>query len=191
MAGITGKLVHGTQELFLSMGALGLFVIAFIESVFFPIPPDVVLLPLAVTTPDLALFYAAVATAGSVMGAVVGYWFGYKGGRPLLEKVASDRNIDRAEAYYDRYGVMAVGVAGFTPIPYKVFAISSGTFKLDMKGFIAVSVVSRGGRFFLEAALIMLYGEQIVAFLESRFGVATLVAGIGVVAAYVVWKKYL
>lgn len=183
--------MNGTQELFLSFGVLGLFIIAFLESVFFPIPPDVVLLPLAVATPDAALFYALVATLGSVMGAVVGYWFGYKGGRPLLDNMASERNVERVERYYDEYGVLAVGIAGFTPIPYKVFAISSGTFKLDMKGFLLASVLSRGGRFFLEAALIMLYGEQIMSFLHGSFGVLTIAVAVAAVAAYVVWKKYL
>jgi len=190
MPGITGKLIERTQDIFLSFGALGLFVIAFVESIFFPIPPDVVLLPLAVATPELALFYAAVATAGSVMGAIVGYWFGAKGGRPVLEKVASDRNIDRVEDYYDRYGVMAVGIAGFTPIPYKVFAISSGTFKLDMTGFLVASTLSRGARFFLIGGLIWWKGEQIMAFLDGSFGILTLAVAAAAVGAYIVWKRY-
>jgi undecaprenyl-diphosphatase len=190
MPGITGKLIERTQDIFLSFGALGLFVIAFVESIFFPIPPDVVLLPLAVATPELALFYAAVATAGSVMGAIVGYWFGAKGGRPVLEKVASDRNIDRVEDYYDRYGVMAVGIAGFTPIPYKVFAISSGTFKLDMTGFLVASTLSRGARFFLIGGLIWWKGEQIMAFIDGSFGILTLAVAAAAVGAYIVWKRY-
>ncbi len=187
---LTGYLVTATEEVVVSMGALGLFVLAFIESSFFPIPPDVALIPLALANPHLALFYAAVTTAGSVMGAVAGYYIGQKGGRPLLEKMVSDRNIDRVEAYYDQYGVMAVGFAGFTPVPYKVFTISSGTFKLDMKGFLVVSVLSRGGRFFLEALLIMWYGERIVALLEGYFSIITVVVAATGVVAYVVWKRY-
>lgn len=191
MNGLTGRIIDGTRELFVSMGALGLFVLAFVESIFFPVPPDVVLIPLTLTTPELGLLYATAATTGSVLGAVVGYYFGYKGGRPLLDRVVSERNVQRVENYYDDYGVMAVGIAGFTPIPYKVFAISSGAFKLDVKGFLAASVLSRGARFFLEAALIMLYGEEIVAFLKGPFGVVTVIAAAVVVVAYVIWKRYL
>lgn len=188
---LTGELIQGTQDLFLSFGLLGLFVLAFIESSFFPIPPDVVLIPMALTSPQYALLYAAITTAGSVLGAVAGYYIGYKGGRPVLRKFASEKNVDRVEEYYDEYGVAAVGIAGFSPVPYKVFTISSGAFKLDFKQFMAVSVLSRGARFFIEAGLIMLYGEEIEAFLHGSFGIVTVVLGMVLVAAYFIWKKYL
>lgn len=184
------ELLHRTEALFLSFGAVGLFLLAFIESVFFPIPPDVVLIPLSLSQPSFALFYAAVATIGSVAGAGVGYWIGYRGGRPALERMVSEQNISRVERYYEEYGILAVGIAGFTPVPYKVFTLSSGAFSLDVKGFLAVSVISRGARFFLEAALLMLYGETIVSFLESLFGAITLVVAVLAAAAYVMWKRY-
>lgn len=184
-------LVTWTREIVVSFGAVGLFALAFVESMFFPIPPDVALIPLALTTPELALFYAFVATLGSVMGAIAGYEVGRKGGRPVLERMVSERNIRRVEDYYDDYGVLAVGVAGFTPIPYKVFTLSSGAFKLNRAGFILVSILSRGGRFFLEAILILLYGEAIVSFIRGAFGIITLLAAAGLVTAYIVWKQYL
>lgn len=184
-------LVEPTKEFFLAYGVAGLFIIAFIESSFFPIPPDVVLIPLTVANPALGLWYAALATVGSVLGAVFGYWLGYKGGRPVLERYVSDRNIDRVQEYYDDYGVWAVGIAGFTPIPYKVFAISSGTFKLDMKGFIAASIIGRGARFFVVAGVIMLYGEEIIALLNRFLGIGSIIIAAVVVAVYVYWKRYL
>lgn len=182
--------VAWTRELVVSFGAVGLFALAFVESMFFPIPPDVALIPLALTTPELALFYAFVTTLGSVGGAIAGYEVGRKGGRPVLERMVSDRNISRVERYYDEYGVLAVGVAGFTPIPYKVFTLSSGAFRLNRAGFVLVSVVSRGARFFLEAVLIMLYGEAIVSFITGTFGILTLLVAAGLVTAYIVWKQY-
>lgn len=183
-------LVTWTREMAVSFGAVGLFALAFVESMFFPIPPDVALIPLALTTPELALFYAFVATLGSVAGAIAGYEVGRTGGRPVLERMVSERNIDRVEHYYDAYGVLAVGVAGFTPIPYKVFTLSSGAFKLNRAAFILVSILSRGGRFFLEAVLILLYGEEIVSFITGAFGLLTLLAAGALVTAYIVWKQY-
>lgn len=188
---ITGRLIQVTQDVFVSMGAVGLFAIAFVESSFFPIPPDVVLIPLVLSNPELAMFYAALATVGSVLGAVFGYWLGYKGGRPVLERFVSDQNIQRVEDYYDKYGVYAVGIAGFTPVPYKVFTISSGTFQLRLIPFVIVSTLSRGARFFLEALLLLWYGEEIISFLHGTFGVITVIIAILAVTAYIIWKRYL
>lgn len=188
--GITGHVVDATREFFLSFGAAGLFAVAFLEAVFFPVPPDLILIPLAIATPDLALLYAGIATAGSVVGAVAAYYIGYRGGRPVLDRFVSDRNMDRVQAYYDEYGVLAVGIAGFTPIPYKVFTLSSGAFRLSLPGFVVVSVLSRGIRFFLEAVLILLYGEQILSFLTGLFGVVTVALAVVMVLLYIVWKQY-
>jgi len=154
---------------------LGLFFLAFIESSFFPVPPDVLLIPLALRRPLYAPELAMVASVGSVLGGGFGYWLGKKGGRPLLRRFSSEARIERVAGLFRRYSVWAVGIAGFTPIPYKIFTIASGVFQMSFRQFILVSLASRSARFFLEAVLIMHYGEEIVGFLMTRFELVTLV----------------
>ncbi len=178
-----------TKEVFLSFGWVGLFAVAFMESSVFPVPPDVLLIPLALASPELALFFAAVTTLGSVLGAIFGYYLGQKGGRPLLDWMIEDQHVEIVENYYDKHGSWAVGVAGFSPIPYKVFTVTSGMLNMDLKAFTAVSTLSRGARFFIEAAVIMLWGESIVAFLKTYFGYATLILAVLGIGVYFLWKK--
>ena len=99
-----------------SMGILGLFILAFIESSFFPIPPDVFLIPLTLITPELWWLYALVCTVGSTLGALFGYFIGKKGGRPLLRKIISKQKADKVDYYYEKYGDWALGISGFSPI---------------------------------------------------------------------------
>jgi undecaprenyl-diphosphatase len=170
-------------------GPLGLFVIAFMESSFFPIPPDVLLIPLALANPSLALLYGLIATAGSVTGALLGWWIGIKGGRPVLLKLVGERKTGKIEQYFEKYGAWAIGIAGFTPIPYKIFTIASGVFRYDIKNLIFVSTISRGARFMLEAVLIMVLGNEIIVFLDGSFGMATLVlVGVGLLGYWVYLK---
>lgn len=187
LAGVLSAL----EETLLSMGVVGLFIVSFLNSSFLPLPADVILIPLSLAAPELALIYALVTTVGSVMGAAFGYYIGYHGGRPVLRKSVSQKNINRVDRYYEKYGVMAVGVAGMSPVPYKVFTLSSGAFKLDFKSFIMISTVSRGIRFFAEAILIILYGDEIVSFLHGPFGLVMLAVAAVFVVLYIVWKQYL
>ena len=156
-------------------GPLALFAIAFAESSFFPIPPDVLLIALALLNPEKAMFYALICSLGSVSGAVFGYILGLKGGRPLLRKLFSLEKVALVEAYYKKYDVWAVGIAGFTPIPYKVFTISAGVFDLDFKRFLLASVVSRSGRFFIVAGFIALFGAAIKPILTKYFNLITII----------------
>ena len=119
--GILASLIEWTQSTFGSYGSAGIFVVAFMESSFFPIPPDLLLIPFIIATPDLWIFYAAVATVGSVAGAVLGYYIGLWGGRPLLLKLAGEHKTHKVDRYFKKYGDWAIGIAGFTPIPYKKF----------------------------------------------------------------------
>ncbi len=162
-----------TVEAVMPWGSLGLFVISFIESSFFPVPPDAILIPLGLARPDLALWYAAITTAGSVLGAYFGYFIGRRFGRPALRRLTSEAQIDRIDCLFASHGGWAVGIAGFTPIPYKVFTIAAGVFRQDLWSFTIASVLSRGARFFLEAVLIMFYGPPIVKFLSQYFGLLT------------------
>jgi membrane protein YqaA with SNARE-associated domain len=153
-------------------GGVALLAIAVAESSFFPVPPDVLMIPLALAQTTKALFFAAVATAGSTLGGILGFFIGVKGGRPLLQRIFKPEKIALVQNHYRRYDVWAVGLAGFTPIPYKLFSISAGALGLDFKRFVLASIVGRGGRFFLVGLVIMIFGESVKAFLDTYFDLA-------------------
>lgn len=153
-------------------GGAALFAIAFAESSFFPIPPDVLMIPLALARTGHALLFAAIATVGSTLGGILGYFIGNKGGRPLLGRFFKREKVAMVQRYYRRYDVWAVGMAGFTPIPYKLFSISAGAFGLDFKRFVLATMVGRGARFFLVGLMIARFGESVKALLDAYFEVA-------------------
>lgn len=155
-------------------GGVALFVVAFAESSFFPVPPDVLMIPLALAQTAKALLFAAVATAGSTLGGIFGFLIGDKGGRPLLQRLFKPEKVALVQGYYRRYDVWAVGLAGFTPIPYKLFSISAGALGLDFKRFVLASIAGRGGRFFLVGLAIMVFGEPVKAFLDAYFDLAVI-----------------
>ncbi len=146
-----------------------LFLLAFAESSFFPIPPDILLVTLGVAAPDQALWYGFVCSLGSVLGGAAGYGIGLYGGRPLLYRFFNDNKIHAVERLYDRYNAWATGIAGLTPIPYKVFTIAGGAFKINFKIFVLASIASRSLRFMAEGALLYFYGSSIRDFLFKWF----------------------
>jgi membrane protein YqaA with SNARE-associated domain len=148
-------------------GGVALFLNAVAESSFFPLPPDVMLIALSIFRPPWAFGYATICSLGSVLGGVVGYFLGLKGGRPLLRRLMSEERIRFVERYYQKYDIWAVGIAGFTPIPYKAFTISAGVFALDLKRFILISLVSRSARFFSVGLVIFLFGETAKTYLTK------------------------
>jgi membrane protein YqaA with SNARE-associated domain len=154
-------------------GLLALFAIAVAESSFFPIPPDGLLIALCLASPETAFLYALVCAVGSVLGGALGYLIGIKGGRPLLKRWFKSEKVRLVEDYYHRWDVWAVGVAGFTPIPYKVFTISAGVFDLNFSRFILTSIVSRSARFFLVALLFYFFGETLRDLFEKYFALLT------------------
>lgn len=160
--------------LIISYGDVGLFVLAFIESSFFPIPPDVVLITMCLANPVMSLWYAALCSVGSVLGGGFGYLIGRYGGRPIAIKIFSDEKINLVERYYDKYGVFAVGVAGFTPIPYKVFTVTSGMFRLSFIKFILISFISRSARFFMVGGAIYLWGEEMKIYILKYLNVISI-----------------
>ncbi|TYT75290.1 YqaA family protein [Desulfobotulus mexicanus] len=154
-------------------GVLALFIIAFAESSFFPIPPDILLIALCVGRPSRAFFYAGVCTAGSVLGGIAGYgigWF-FMGsiGAPIVAFYGAEEQVARIGELYNNYDAWAVAIAGFSPIPYKVFTIAAGMFAISLPVFITASVFSRAARFFLVAVLIWKFGPGIRAFIERYF----------------------
>ena len=175
---------------FMEMGEVGLFFLSFIESSVFPIPPDVILIPMCLAEPKNALIFATITTVASVLGAVFGYGIGRFGGRPVLNFLFKKQQskIEEVEKLYNKYGVWAVGAAAFTPIPYKIFTITSGVFKMNLLGFILASIVGRGGRFFIVAFALMLFGEKI----KSNLELIIIVVSILLILFYVIvckWKS--
>lgn len=155
-------------------GDWALAVIAFAESSFFPVPPDVLLIALCLGDPSRALWFAALCSVGSVVGGIVGYGIGYYGGRPLLYRFFPDRKVDAVAAYFDKYNAWAIGIAGLTPLPYKLFTLSGGACAINFRVFVVASVISRSFRFFLIAGLIWLFGEPIQAFIDQYLGLLTI-----------------
>jgi membrane protein YqaA with SNARE-associated domain len=148
--------------------------IAFIESSVFPIPPDVLMIPMIIAAPRKAFLIAGIATVSSVLGGLFGYWIGAslfeEVGRPVLEFYGKDAYFDDFSVRYNEFGAWAVLIAGVTPFPYKVITILSGTTGLSLPVFMLASVVARGLRFFLVAGLLWKFGPPIRDFIEKRLG---------------------
>jgi len=155
-----------------------LFMIAVIEASVFPIPPDILLLALALGRPQLGIRLAAISTAGSLLGAVIGYVIGMalfaSVARPLLEFYGAMQQFGHVQQLFTEYGLWVVMVAGFSPIPFKVITIAAGTFGLSFPGFLVAALISRGGRFFLEGALLRWGGARLRALVERHFEILTL-----------------
>jgi membrane protein YqaA with SNARE-associated domain len=166
-------------------GPAALFGFAFIESIFFPVPPDPLLITLSVATPSNALFFAAVCTVASVLGGITGYYVGLKGGRPLVLRMFGEEKVSYVQHLFQKYDVWAIALAGFTPIPYKVFTLSAGVMVIDPKRFIIASMVGRAGRFFLVATMIFLFGDTVQRYLTQYFDIAALLFGILLVGGFV------
>ncbi len=146
-----------------------LFLLAFAESSFFPIPPDVLLITLGVAAPERAIWYGLVCSVGSVLGGMLGYGIGLYGGRPLLYRLFKESKIHAVERLYDRYNAWATGIAGLTPIPYKIFTIAGGAFKINFRVFVLASLASRSLRFMAEGVLLYFFGAPIRDFIYTWF----------------------
>ncbi len=173
-------------------GTWALFLLAFAESSFFPIPPDPLLIALAVARPQKALTFALVCSVGSVLGGCVGYLIGWQFMAAIGDRIVALYGLSDKVAYienlYNQYDAWAVGVAGFTPIPYKVFTIAAGAFKINFPVFVIASVLSRSARFFLVGGLIRLFGETIQAYIEKYFDILVVVFTVLLVGGMVAIK---
>jgi membrane protein YqaA with SNARE-associated domain len=167
---------------------LVLFIITFWESSFFPLPPDPLLIAMAVAEPRNAPLFALIATTASVLGASLGYFIGKKGGRPIVYKLFKEKKVRAAEGLYQRYDVWAVGAAAFTPIPYKVFTITAGIAQLRFWPFMLVSVIGRGTRFFLLGMLVYFFGPQIQGIIDQYFELLTISFLVLIVLGFVAVK---
>ncbi len=162
-------------EYFTQNGVWGLSLNSFIESFFLVPPPDFLLIAMDLAKPDSALYYALICTIASALGGGVGYIIGKFGGRPAFnwligmfakDKEKANKNFLQVEKLYNEYGPMAVFLAAFTPIPYKVFTIASGILNMNFFAFMLASFTGRGMRFFIVSIVLMLLGEQIKEHLE-------------------------
>lgn len=153
--------------------------VAFAESSFFPIPPDVMLIPLILATPPKAWRLAGIATVSSVIGGYFGYGIGIFAfdliAEPILKFYNALPKFHEFENYYHQYGAWIVFGAGITPFPYKIITIASGVVRLDLAVFTVASVLARGLRFFLIAWLLKKYGAPMKIFIEKHLGILSIV----------------
>ncbi len=177
-------------------GAMALFCFAFVESSFFPIPPDVLLIALCLGATTRSFRFAAICTAGSILGAMVGYAIGFflwqntAGEYTALahffyNHVFSIEAFERVGGLYDKYNFWIVFTAGFTPLPYKIFTISGGLFHINFWMFLLASIVSRGMRFFLIGFLIWKFGAPIKSFIDKYFNLLAIAFTVLLVGSFV------
>ena len=173
-------------------GTWALFLVAFSESSFFPIPPDILLIALAIGQPARAFWFAAVTTVGSVAGAAVGYLLGLEFydlvGRRIIEFYSAGERYEQVRVLYQQWDAVAVAIAGFTPIPFKVFTIAAGAFEINFPTFMVASLASRGLRFFLVGGLIRWRGPGIKAFIDRYFNLMTILFVILLVGGFLFVK---
>jgi membrane protein YqaA with SNARE-associated domain len=148
--------------------------VSFAESSFFPVPPDVILVPMALAKPQAAWRYAAICTVASVLGGIVGYLIGAllfdTVGQWLIGIYGLGGKMEDARRLYDQYGAWFILIKGVTPIPYKLVTIVSGLLHYNFALFVLLSLITRGARFFLLAALLNRFGDQARALLDRHFG---------------------
>lgn len=156
----------------------GLALISFVESSVFPIPPDIILIPMVLAQRAMAWVYAAICTLSSVAGGVMGYAIGYflfdTVGTAILDFYGKAEEFSTFQAQYNEWGVWIVLIAGLTPFPYKIITIASGVTALNFPIFIIASLVARGIRFFAVSALLWYFGEPIRAFIDKYFGLLSI-----------------
>lgn len=169
-----------------------LAVISFIESSIFPIPPDVLLIPMVIAKKAKAWAYAFICTVSSVLGGLAGYAIGFYlfdlVGKPLLDFYGYGEKFTHFADQYNEYGAWIVFIAGVTPFPYKVITIASGVTQLDLLVFIVASIVARGLRFYLVAGLLYLFGAPIREFIERRLGLVTIIFTVLLIGGFVLLK---
>ncbi|MBW2194251.1 MAG: DedA family protein [Deltaproteobacteria bacterium] len=173
-------------------GTWALFILAFCESSFFPIPPDVLLIAVCVAVPTRSFKYAMVCSVGSVLGGCLGYFIGWQFmvsiGEAIIRFYGLHDKYEYIQQLYKTYDAWAVGIAGLTPIPYKVFTITAGAFHINFMVFLIASAVSRSARFFVVGGLIYMFGSKIQSFIERRFNILAVLFVILLILGFVVIK---
>ena len=173
-------------------GIWALFFLAVAESSFFPIPPDVFLIALCIGVPKKSFRYASVCAIGSVIGGIIGYGLGLGFmdtlGVRILDLYGLHDKYETVQRLYQNYDAWAVGAAGFTPLPYKLFTITAGAFKINFWVFVLVSFVARSARFFLVAGLIYRYGARVERFIYKYFNLLTIIFLVLLIGGFILVK---
>ena len=175
-------------------GGPALFLLALVESSVFPVPPDVLLIALCIALPSRAWRFALMASAGSVLGGLIGYGIGW-GAWPVVNSFFFDyipgftpAVFEKVQGLFAEYDFWVVFTAGFTPIPYKVITIGSGVFKINLPVFVIASLVSRSLRFFLVAWLLRRYGPGMRDFIDRYFNLLSIVFVLLLVGGFLLLK---
>jgi len=173
-------------------GTLALFILAFAESSFFPIPPDVLLIALCISKPKRSFYYTAICLLGSLTGGMFGYFIGVKlmdkVGIPILEFYGLMEKFSYIQNKFVEYDFWAVFISALTPIPYKVFTIAAGACRINFITFLFASAVGRGARFFFISALIYIFGPRIKSFIDKYFDILSIIFVILLILGFIVIK---
>lgn len=183
-------------------GALALFLFALAESSFFPIPPDVLLIALCLGVTSRSFRYGAICLTGSIVGAMIGYAIGFFCWQNTAGEYTALANRFFAHVFslesflsvgelYDKYNFWIVFTAGFTPLPYKIFTITGGLFHINFAMFIFASIISRGLRFMLIAALIWKFGAPIKTFIDKYFNILAIAFTVLLIGSFFLVGKFL
>ena len=172
-----------------------LALVAFAESSFFPIPPDVLLIPMALARPQRAWRLALICTVASVCGGALGYAIGYFVFEPLMQTAVArilfgSDPLGTFQNWYAKWGLAVILIKGLTPIPYKLVTIASGAAKFNFWVFMAASAVTRGARFFIVATLLHFWGDAVREFVERRLTLVTTGVAVGIVGGFVAWRLF-
>ena len=169
-----------------------LFLLAFTESSFFPIPPDVLLLAMCVAVPKRSFQFALICSVASVLGGMFGYLLGWQFmdlvGHRIVDFYGFQPQFDKIGHWYNEYHAWAVAAAGFTPLPYKVFTIAAGMFEVNFPIFVMASLASRSARFFILAALIWKFGPKVKELIDRYFNMLPIVFFAGLVLGFIILK---
>ena len=169
-----------------------LFLISFVESSFFPIPPDILLIAMTVAVPALWIRFSLFCSVASVLGGMFGYLIGYQFmdliGNGIVELYHLQDKFEKIGGLYDEHQGWAVAAAGFTPLPYKVFTLAAGAFKIDFPTFVLASAISRSARFFLVGFIIYKFGPPIKLWIEKYFNLFSIVFFILLVLGFYLLK---
>lgn len=150
-------------DYFMSLGCSGMALVSYLEAIFLPLPPDVLLFACSLCKPHDAILYAVVAGVSSGLGAATNYWIGLKGGRRLFHAIFKNQQeqLDKIEKMYKKYGVLTVFIIAFTPIPFMIFTMASGIFELSFIPYFIACTVGRTARFLINVSLVMAFGTAI------------------------------
>ncbi|GKT12334.1 MAG: hypothetical protein ISEC1_P1312 [Thiomicrorhabdus sp.] len=163
---------------------------SFAESSFFPIPPDVMLMPMSLATPQKAFYFAWLTTIFSLLGGLLGYAIGYFAMDillPFIESIGYTDKMSRVEGFFEEYGIWIIFIAGFSPVPYKLFTITAGASSMALLPFMIASLIGRGARFYLVAGLMKWGGNKMEASIRKWIDWLGWVA-VAIITAYIVYK---